>query len=88
MELKQHNAANGVRTRVLPSGRFLVLKIRDTGDLRKEASVEAVTVEIAVIPAGTAGAKRESRIKEYHYKLWRMRRNARHDEYDRIRREA
>ena len=50
--------------------------------------MEAVTVEMAVIPAGAAGAKRELRIKEYHYKLWRMRRNARHDEYDRIRREA
>ena len=50
--------------------------------------MEAVTVERAVIPAGTAEAKRKLRISQYHYKLWRMRRNVRHDEYDRIHREA
>lgn len=50
--------------------------------------MEAVTVEMAVIPAGTADAKRELRINQYHLKLWKMRRKAGHDEYDRIHREA
>ena len=50
--------------------------------------MQVISMDKAVIPAGTADAKRESRIRKYDYKLWRMRRNARHDEYDRIRREA
>ena len=50
--------------------------------------MEVTTMEMAVIPAGTAEAKRKLRINQYHYKLWRMRRKARHDEYDRIHREA
>ena len=50
--------------------------------------MQVISMEMAVIPARAADAKRESRIRQYDYKLWRMRRNARHDEYDRIRREA
>ena len=45
-------------------------------------------MEMAVIPARIADAKREARIRQYDYKLWRMRRNARHDEYDRIHKDA
>ena len=50
--------------------------------------MQVIAMEKAAIPARTADVKRESRIRHYHYKLWRMRRNARHDEYDRIHREA
>ena len=50
--------------------------------------MQAISMDKAVIPAGAAGAKRESRIRQYDYKIWRTRRNARHDEYDRIHREA
>jgi hypothetical protein len=49
--------------------------------------VQVISMDKAVIPAGAASAKREARIRKYDYKLWRMRRNARHDEYDRIHRE-
>ena len=50
--------------------------------------MQVIAMEMAVIPAGTADAKRESRIRQYDYKIWRMRRNARHDEYDRIHKDA
>ena len=50
--------------------------------------MQVIAMEKAVIPAGTADVKRESRIRHYHYRLWRMRRNARHDEYDRIHKDA
>ena len=50
--------------------------------------MQVISMEKAVIPAGTADAKRESRIRQYDYKIWRMRRNARHDEYDRIHKDS
>jgi len=50
--------------------------------------MQVIAMEKAAISARTADVKRESRIRQYDYKLWRMRRNARHDEYDRIHKDA
>ena len=91
MELKQHNAANGVRTRVLPSGRFLVLKIRDAQlvNRRKERKVIVEMMDGKELVLPDACETQKDRLEVYSWLMWkaveRMRGN---DGYKRIHREA
>ena len=73
MELKQHNAANGVRTRVLPSGRFLVLKIRDAQpvDRRKERKVIVEITDGKELVLPDACETQKDRLEVYSWLMWK-----------------
>ena len=91
MELKQHNAANGVRTRVLPSGRFLVLKIRDAQlvNRRKERKVIVEIMDGKELVLPDACETQKDRLEVYSWLMWKaVERIKRNDGYKRIHRDA
>ena len=87
MELKRHNAANGVRTRALPSGRFLVLKIRDAQlvNRRKERKVIVEIMDGKELVLPDTCETQKDRLEVYSWLMWKaVERMKGNDGYKRI----